>query len=154
MEITQLYNSINQYQSNIQDIQGKIHVLENEIEELSDLRNRLQRYAVNFSETQAIRSQNLSASISYLRGVNRYSNKIVTGIEEDLTEKLKGKECSEASNKIQYAIDTVRKEISRRETQISEYEQRVNSYKGRIETLNAEIRVLEKGKTNGENSSR
>lgn len=154
MEITQLYNSINQYQNNIKDIQGQIQVLENEIEELSALRNRLQRYAENFSVTQIIRNKNLSASISYLRAENRYSNKIVTGIEADLTEKLTGKECLDTNVKIQHAIDIVRREIMRRETQISECERKINYYKSQIEILNSDIREVEKRETNAEYNNR
>lgn len=146
MDTKELYSWINQHQNSISNCQGQIRKLEEEIEELTDLQNKIQYYENDFSIVQGRRERNLSNAIFYLHTANRYSKKILKGVENDMGEVLTGTEKTNTKNKLYNAIEIIRAEIASRKGSIDTCQNDINQYRNKISSLQSQIQEIERQK--------
>ena len=146
MDTKELYSWISQHQNSISNCQGQIRKLEEEIEELTDLQNKIQYYESDFSIVQGRRERNLSNVIFYLHTANRYSKKILKSVENDMGEVLTGAEKNTTKNKLYDAVEIIRSEIATRKGQIDTCQNEINQYHNKISSLQSQIQEIERQK--------
>ncbi len=143
MEIQQISSGISQHQNSISVCQRQISLLEEEIEELTYLQKRIQRYAMDFSDVQTIRKANVDDAIVSLCSANRYSTRVTGTIEAKLWTKLTGTEQLAARNNMANAVEKIQHQIQQKANQLDLYSQEMSNHNTQIQILKSELQELQ-----------
>ena len=137
------YAKIYSYEREIEECNAQIRKINQQINELTRLKEKIFNYSQMFDEVQIKCRSVFSFAVEELFSRKRYSQKIVKSYEQGMGELLLGSECQKVADEGVEAEESVKQKLRSMEEQREDLCWQIANYKSGMSECRAELRKIE-----------